>query len=194
MLLQSIWHQHCPGRHLFGGVSVVLPLPTAVSLRLTYEELAERPAVSIRRSCQLWRVTFLCVGMTRAQRCCFVLCGMSVSRWPVSDIVPILNPQGKKKKPLGFRNTVCKNRQKCWLQQLSTLLIISLLGDILTSLFNELLHLINFMLLGIATLTHITTQTSSSHTVCLPRNLSRKNFCPLRYTKYLVLKALNLTL
>ena len=67
-------------------------------------------------------------------------------------------------------------------------------GNILTHLFNEPLHLISFMVLASQrghTLLH---RTSSRHTMCLPRKLSRKNFCPPRYVKYFVLKALNLTL
>ena len=67
-------------------------------------------------------------------------------------------------------------------------------GNILTRLFNEPLHLISFMVLASQrghTLLH---RTSSRHTMCLPRKLSRKNFCPPRYVKYFVLKALNLTL
>lgn len=161
-----------------------------MSLRLTYEELAGYPAVTIcclcsEPSCQLERVTFPCGWMTCAECCCSVLCGMSVSSWPVSDFFPIWIPRGEEKS-LRIHKYCLQNSEKCWLQQLSTLVIISLPGNILTRLFNELLRRIKPLLLALRCWHALLHRTSSRHNVCLPGMLSRKNFCPLHYIKYLV--------
>lgn len=119
------------------------------------------------------------------------VCWMFHVVWHVSVQVscmwlhPNMKPQVKK----SLRSHTCCP-WKCWLQQLSTLVIIFLPGSILTRLFNELLHLISLMLLALLRWHTLVHRTSRRHNIYLPRKIVQEKLLSSALYKMSCLKSI----
>lgn len=163
-----------------------------LTLTSKYAMLLPSAILSSELSCQLWKEP-ICADWRYVMNvgccCCFffILCGMFVSMWFGMGFSQVWIPS--RVNPLRFVHIYSSYSWICWLQQLSTLVVIFLPGNSLAT-FYKALCLSSASCCWIAVLAHC--YLSGSRHGVPPRKIVQENLS--HYIKSLVLKVFHLTL